>query len=171
MKKTYFLLIITIFIIVNATAQQIPIALTGATIIDVTNYGKNHDDLQNQTVIIQNGKIKKIGNKKTIKIPANAEVIDVTGKYIIPGLIDGFSVLNNQGQASANLYMGVTTITCPYKGDSRRGDFFPGSNPSPHVHLTADIPGFGLDSLEYNGKLSPESCDLEEKNIKGSGLA
>ncbi len=157
MRKTYFLLTITIFIVVNATAQKIPIALTGATIIDVTNYGNNRNDLQNQTVIIQDGKIKKTGNKKTIKVPANAEVIDVTGKYIIPGLIDGFSVLNNQGQANAHLYMGVTTITCPFNRDDRRGDFFPGSNPSPHVQLTADIPGFDLDSLEYNGKLSPES--------------
>ncbi len=157
MRKTYFLLTITIFIIVNATAQQTPIALTGATIIDVTNYGDHRNDLQNQTVIIQNGKIKKTGNKKIIKIPANAEIIDVTGKYIIPGLIDGFSVLNNQGQANAHLYMGVTTITCPFNGDERRGDFFAGSNPSPHVQLTADIPGFELDSLEYNGKLSPES--------------
>lgn len=157
MKKTYFLLTITIFIIVNTTAQQIPIALTGATIIDVTNYGNDRNDLQNQTVIIQDGKIKKTGNKKTIKIPANAEVIDVTGKYIIPGLIDGFSVLNNQGQANAHLYMGVTTINCTYNHDNRRGDFFSGSNPSPNVHLIAVVPGFGLDSLEYNGKLSPES--------------
>ena len=157
MKKTYFLLTITIFIIVNGIAQQKPIALTGATIVDVTNYGNNHNDLQNQTVIIQNGKIKKTGNKKTVKVPANAEVIDVTGKYIIPGLIDGFSVLNNQGQANAHLYMGVTTISGGVERDERRGDFFADANPSPGVKRIVAIPGDAWDdTLENKEKLSPE---------------
>src|SRR5437868_3994427 len=96
--------------IVQTGAQQKPVALTGATIIDVKNYGNNNHDLHNTIVIIQNGKIKTVGSKLTTKIHPNAEVIDVTGKFIIPGLIDGFTTINNQGQANAYLYMGVTTV-------------------------------------------------------------
>lgn len=44
--------------------------------------------LANQTVIVQNGKIKLLGNTSTIKIPENATIIDGTGKYLMPGLFD-----------------------------------------------------------------------------------
>jgi imidazolonepropionase-like amidohydrolase len=41
-----------------------------------------------QTVAIENGKITNIANSKKIKVPSNANVIEGTGKYLIPGLID-----------------------------------------------------------------------------------
>jgi len=106
-------------------AQQQTTALVGATIIDVSNYGNNANDRRDAVVIFRNGKIIQVGSKKTIKITAGTTVIDITGKYIIPGLIDGFSALNNQGQANAHLYMGVTTISGGVPWDERRGDFLP----------------------------------------------
>jgi len=40
----------------------------------------------------------------------NALIVDVVGKYIVPGLIDCFSVIGTQIQANLRLYDGVTTI-------------------------------------------------------------
>src|SRR5829696_7232845 len=44
--------------------------------------------LASQTVVVRNGVIAEIGNAKNVKLPKNAERIDGTGKYLIPGLVD-----------------------------------------------------------------------------------
>jgi hypothetical protein len=47
-------------------------------------------------------------------------------------LVDGFAGMNSQGQASANLYMGVTTVVAS-SGD-QRGVIDTTANPSPHIY-------------------------------------
>ena len=44
------------------------------------------------------------------ELPKAATVIDASGKFIMPGLVDGFATLNNQAYANAYLYKGITTI-------------------------------------------------------------
>ncbi|MGV3587689.1 MAG: amidohydrolase family protein [Adhaeribacter sp.] len=60
------------------------VAFTNATIF--TDYQTR---LDNATLLIRNGKVVATGTK--VKIPADAVVIDVKGKYIYPSLIDIFS--------------------------------------------------------------------------------
>jgi imidazolonepropionase-like amidohydrolase len=43
---------------------------------------------QKGSVLIENGRIKEIQYHENALIPENAEVIDATGKYLMPGLID-----------------------------------------------------------------------------------
>jgi imidazolonepropionase-like amidohydrolase len=57
--------------------------ISNVTIADV----EKQKLVPNQTVVINNGLISKIQSNK-IKIPANSAVIDGTGKYLFPGLID-----------------------------------------------------------------------------------
>src|SRR5512132_1982509 len=96
-----------------------PLVLLGGTIIDVTDWGRSALDQQNTIVIIENGKITQAGSRFLIETPPDAQIIDCTGKYLIPGLIDGFTGMNSQGQASADLYMGITTIVA--SSDNHRG--------------------------------------------------
>jgi imidazolonepropionase-like amidohydrolase len=42
--------------------------------------------IENGIILVEDGKIKEIG--QDLAIPSNAEVIDATGKYVFPGLID-----------------------------------------------------------------------------------
>jgi len=63
-------------------AQQNPKVFKGATIHTVSG-----DPIENGVLIVQNGKITAVGGPQT-NIPSNAEVIDVTGKVILPGLVD-----------------------------------------------------------------------------------
>src|SRR3954470_3627724 len=42
--------------------------------------------LENTDILIENGKITKIG--KGLNAPASARVIDATGKYVTPGIVD-----------------------------------------------------------------------------------
>jgi len=44
--------------------------------------------LQNQTVVVRNGVIAEMGDAKGVKIPRDAQRIDGTGKFLIPGLTD-----------------------------------------------------------------------------------
>lgn len=112
-----------------------PIAIVGATIIDTANFGKSANDIKNSVVIINSGKIVAAGKKGAVEIPKNAQVIDASGKFIVPGLIDGFAGMNSQGQANAYLYSGVTSIVAG--SDPRRGRLFEAAAPSPRVYKSA----------------------------------
>jgi len=59
-------------------------AYTGATIID----GSGSAPIQNGVLLIANGRVVAIGTKEAVKIPEQATVRDVSGKTIIPGLIN-----------------------------------------------------------------------------------
>jgi Amidohydrolase family len=122
---------------VLSRAQSIPLVLSGGTVVDVTNWGRSANDLHDSVVIVRDGKITDVGPRSTIAIPKGARVIDCTGKYIIPGLIDGFAGMSSQGEASANLYMGVTTVVA--SSDDRRGHVDLHANPSPHIYLLDSI--------------------------------
>lgn len=79
MKKASLFLLVVSLLATSGMAQDL--ALKGATILTITN-----GTIENGTVIIQNGKIKAVG--QSVAIPSGVEVIDVTGKYVMPGLID-----------------------------------------------------------------------------------
>src|SRR5215469_12895932 len=111
----------------------VPLVLAGGTVIDVTNWGHSAKDLQDAIVIIREGKISEVGPRSTVQIPKGARVIDCSQKFILPGLIDGFTGLGSQGEASANLYMGVTTVVA--SSDSHRGHVDINANPKPHIYL------------------------------------
>lgn len=66
----------------NESASNEFTVLKGATIFDGTG-----SQIQNGVVIIKEGKIHQIGGAET-QIPEHSEIVDVTGKFITPGLID-----------------------------------------------------------------------------------
>lgn len=68
---------------VGASAQSKPVALKGGKLLTIT-----HGVIENGVVVIENGKIAAVGAAPSTKVPANAQVIDVTGMTVYPGLID-----------------------------------------------------------------------------------
>jgi len=84
--------------------------LKGGTIIDVSNYGHSQKDIVDSIILIEDGKIISTGTKHDILVPPDAEILDVSGKFILPGLIDGFAAMDNNSFADAFLFMGVTSI-------------------------------------------------------------
>src|SRR5262245_17202760 len=60
------------------------ICLKDVNVIDVRS-GKI---LPGQTLIINGDRIEQVGKAGKIKIPSDAQVIDGTGKYLMPGMID-----------------------------------------------------------------------------------
>jgi hypothetical protein len=116
---------------------SVPLVLVGGTVIDVTDWGRSASDLQDSVVIVRDGRITDVGPRATVQIPKGAEVLDCTGKFLIPGLVDGFAGINSQGQANAHLYMGVTTVVA--SSDRRRGHIDFAANPSPHLYLLDSV--------------------------------
>jgi hypothetical protein len=114
-----------------------PLVLVGGTVVDVTDWGRSAKDLQDAIVIVRDGRITDVGPRFAVLIPKGAQIINCAGKFILPGLIDGFAGMNSQGQANANLYMGVTTLVAV--SDARRGMVDRTAQPSPHLYLMDSI--------------------------------
>ena len=84
-KPTLFLYFILIFLTACISKKPDESALTvlqGATIFD----GKG-GVLEQGLIIIRDGRIEAVGSTE-IEIPENAEILDLKGKYISPGLVD-----------------------------------------------------------------------------------
>lgn len=94
------------------------VALKGARIISM----KGDEVIENGTILTDGNKITSIGKVDAVSIPANAKVIDVHGKTIMPGIIDVHAHLRtspdgispqNDWSYLANLAFGVTTSHDP----------------------------------------------------------
>ena len=93
------------------------IALTHVKLID----GLGTPALEDQTILIEDDRITAVGPSGTVRIPAGAEVLDLTGHTVIPGLIGLHNhsyYTGGRGRAAqlsfsgSRLYLasGVTTI-------------------------------------------------------------
>ena len=72
----------------SASAQDI--AIRNATILTVTK-----GTIENGTVLVRNGKVAAVG--KDVQIPQGVRVIDGTGKFVMPGIIDAHSHTSTDG--------------------------------------------------------------------------
>ncbi len=63
----------------------------------------------NPVVYVREGKIEKIGSG--LEVPANVKVIDLSGKYILPGLIDAHTHLCHEYHGELEKISGANTIT------------------------------------------------------------
>ncbi len=69
--------------------------LTGATLID----GTGTAPIEQAVLLINGDIIEAVGAENEIQIPAEAKVIDVQGKYLLPGLIDTHIHMDLHGMA------------------------------------------------------------------------
>lgn len=104
----------------SAAANEGDRAFVGATIID----GTGAAPLNNGVVVISDGRIRAIGAQDDVEIPRGADVIDVSGRTIIPGLINAHGHVggtlglegghynrdNLQRQLSLYARYGITTV-------------------------------------------------------------
>ncbi|MGG5487974.1 amidohydrolase family protein [Gaetbulibacter sp. PBL-D1] len=94
------------------------IAFKGARIITM----EGDEVIENGTIVITENKIVAIGKSDAVTIPSNAKVYDVTGKTIMPGMVDAHAHIGGfryglttqkHWQFYANLAFGVTTAHDP----------------------------------------------------------
>lgn len=81
-------------------------ALTNAHLIPIGEPGIRAE----QTLIVSQGRIVAMGPASDIRIPAGAELLDMRGKYILPGFVDMHVHLADERDLLRLLSHGVTTV-------------------------------------------------------------
>src|SRR5207249_1400789 len=107
---TNLLLIATFFLPTKVEAQRTAasqsLVIAGGTLID----GTGNPPLENVVIVIEGERIKSVGKRGEVAIPKGSRVINVKGKTILPGLIDGHChLLDFMGE----LYLHLGITTCP----------------------------------------------------------
>lgn len=111
-----------------------PLVLRGATVID----GWSRNPRPNTTLLIRNQHITAMGTGDEVGVPDGAEVVDLHGRWIIPGLIDMHCHIK-EGFAPDFVSAGVTTVrnTAGNLKELRRLRMAPPDAPTPRV-ISAD---------------------------------
>ena len=92
MRKLFAFLLLSLFLLtasnlaVSAQTRRQNDKQTDVLIRNATVMTAVRGTLENTDILIQNGKIAKIG--KNLKASSNAQTIDATGKFVTPGIID-----------------------------------------------------------------------------------
>src|SRR5580704_9720583 len=86
MKKALSLICALMALSLSVLAQERPQAYVGARVIPI-----NGAPIENGVIVVQRGKIIAVGASGSTTIPADAETHDVTGKVMMPGLVDSHS--------------------------------------------------------------------------------
>jgi imidazolonepropionase-like amidohydrolase len=74
-----------------ASAQEKPQAYVGARILPV-----NAPAIEDGVLVVEGGKIVAVGPRSTVKTPPDAETFDVSGKVLMPGIVDTHSHIGEE---------------------------------------------------------------------------
>ncbi len=80
------------------------IVVQGGKLID----GTGRPPVENSVIVIRAGRFQAVGRSGDVSIPADAEVIDVKDKTVLPGFIDGHGHLEDF-HGELYLHLGITT--------------------------------------------------------------
>jgi len=97
-----------------AESQPTPadaVAIRGGTVLTVTR-----GTIPNGVVILRNGRVEAVGGSNT-PIPAGAEVVDASGRFVSPGIIDAHSHIAaesiNEGGTTVSSMTGIEDVLDP----------------------------------------------------------
>lgn len=107
MKQLFFLFLAFLLHTSQALPQQKVTAWKGARIYTVEG-----SVIENGVILSKGGIITAVGSAELVSIPSDAEVIDVQGRVIIPGLVDTHSHIGNGdgGDASSPTHPDVRIL-------------------------------------------------------------
>jgi imidazolonepropionase-like amidohydrolase len=99
------IILLGVFLSAPVRAQERSVlVLRGGVVIDGTSPAL----IPGATVIVSQGKIERVVTG-SVPAPAGAQVVDLAGRYLLPGLIDGHVHISTLEQARRALLSGVTT--------------------------------------------------------------
>ncbi|HKP46380.1 MAG TPA: amidohydrolase family protein, partial [Pyrinomonadaceae bacterium] len=145
------------------------IALTHVRVVD----GTGAAPLEDQTIVISDGKIQRLGPSDKVSAPTGAQVLDLKGYSVLPGLVGMHNhmffpmggnppMYSNMGTSFPRLYlaMGVTTIRTtgsvqPYLDLEIKKLIDSGRMMGPKMHITAPY-------LEGAGAFTPVMHQLKD---------
>src|SRR5712664_2831991 len=147
------------------------VTLTHVRVIDGTGAAARED----QTLVISKGKIESVSDAAPPNIPKDAEVLDLHGYSVIPGLVGmhdhmfypvGNGIFGEMAFSFPRLYLagGVTTIRTtgslePYTDLEIKKKIDAGRMPGPKIHVTGPyLEGAGSWALQLHQLTGPEDA-------------
>jgi imidazolonepropionase-like amidohydrolase len=147
------------------------VVLTHVRVIDGTGAAARED----QTIILRKGKIESVGDASAANVPQDAQVLDLHGYSVIPGLVGmhdhmfypaGNGVFGEMAFSFPRLYLaaGVTTIRTtgslePYSDLEIKKAIDAGKMPGPRIHVTGPyLEGAGSWAIQLHQLTGPEDA-------------
>ncbi|MEE9555140.1 MAG: amidohydrolase, partial [candidate division Zixibacteria bacterium] len=145
-----------------------PVLIQGGTVITITK-----GTIENGDVLLKDGKIADVG--QNISIPKNAVVVDATGKYVMPGIIDTHSHIGVYSWPGVPAHSDGNEATHPITPHVRAKDSFNADDPAIEraiaggVTTIQSLPGSAnlIGGQTFTLKLKPGRT-AEEMEIKGA---
>lgn len=112
MKNIIILFTLTVFVSATAIAQtpKGDVLFKGGDVITITN-----GTLEDTDVLVRDGKITRIG--KNLRAPRGVEEIDISGKFLMPGIIDAHSHIAgsaiNEGTSQVTAEVSMEDVVNP----------------------------------------------------------
>jgi len=85
-------------------AQAQTLVIEGGTLID----GTGRAPIEDSVIVIEGNRFRAVGRRGEIQVPAGAQVVDVRGKTVLPGFIDGHCHWESFW-GEVYLHLGITT--------------------------------------------------------------
>ncbi|PIQ61583.1 MAG: amidohydrolase [Bacteroidetes bacterium CG12_big_fil_rev_8_21_14_0_65_60_17] len=150
------LLLLAVLTALPVSAQNV--LLRGGTVLTVTQ-----GTLQNADVLVENGIITGVG--RNLRAPRGVETVDVSGKYVMPGIIDTHAhiALSSVNEASSPVTAEVTMedVTNPYHIGIYRA--LAGGVTTSHImHGSANVIGGQNETIKHRwGATNPDAIRFE----------
>jgi enamidase len=146
------------------------VVLTNVRVVDGTGAAPR----EGQTVVIRAGRIAEVGDSATIAVPDGAEILDLAGRSVIPGLVmlhehlyypNGPGVHGQLGESFTRLYLagGVTTLRTGgnlngYMDVNLKRLIESGQKPGPAIDATAPYVNGPNTFMQMTAVTSPEDA-------------
>ena len=159
----------------GAPSQPRSLVLENVRVID----GSGASPIERARIVIEGGRISRIGPPSTVSVPAQAETIDLSGKTIVPGLIDlHFHIEDDPKLALRQLSNGITAFRDPgqwnEKFEALRATIAADHLPGPRIfttgpHIDGEHPAYPADSVVARDP--EEARRLAERNVRQGASA
>jgi imidazolonepropionase-like amidohydrolase len=121
--------------------------------------------LEDQTVVVEQGRIVSVGPAGAARVPSGAHAIDGRGKTLLPGMWDSHMHTADDFTGLAELSMGVTSVRDPGNDDrltmDRRARASRGELLAPHVYASSLIDGKGKYTAQVANVATSEAEAVE----------
>lgn len=84
LRRAARLLLLFVALLLGGASAQAQTALTGGTLVRPAQ----GDTLADATVVVEDGRVAAAGPSDEVEVPEDAERLDTSGQYVMPGLID-----------------------------------------------------------------------------------
>jgi imidazolonepropionase-like amidohydrolase len=111
-----------------------PIALVGATLMTGTGL-----EIENAAITFADGRILAVGPRASVSVPDGAQVIDLGGRYVTPGLIDAHSHMGVYPMPEVIAHADGNEATRPVTANMRAADSFWPQDPALSRALAAGV--------------------------------